>query len=286
MWYARLDPKRKEEVRKLIKDGQVEFAQGGWVAPDEACPNYEDFILNVQIGHQFLQKEFGFRPTVAWNVGVYGHSAAAQALFADFGLEAQFFDHLLNEPKGRREVNASQTFLWEPFARHEGDSKQILTHIFRRHYGWPDVFAVDELQSADDPFITDPSLEGYNREWKANEFINLCQEIANNSLSNENIVVPFGAYFAYMNAMLNWAQIDELIKSVNELQNANLTVIQSTPGAFVKALKNEKDKVSYPVFNWDYVLSSIDKGFILSGTFSNKPDFKKQIKDYSALYHA
>jgi lysosomal alpha-mannosidase len=284
MWYTRLDPKRKEEVKKIIKDGQVEFAQGGWVSPDEACPNYEDFILNIQVGQQFLQKEFGVRPTVAWNVGVYGHSAAAQALFADFGLEAQFFDHMLNEPKGRREVNHSQTFLWEPFARNQGDNKQILTHIFRRSYGWPDVFAVDELKSADDPFITDPSLEGYNKEWKVNEFINLCQEIANNSVGNENIVVPFGDDFAYMNAMLNWEQIDNLVKYVNEQQKVNLTVVQSTPGAFINALKREN--VKYPVYNWDYVLSSIDKGFIFSGIFSNKPDFKKQIKDYSALYHA
>jgi len=193
---------------------------------------------------------------------------------------------MLNEPKGRRELNQSQTFVWEPFARNEGDSKQILTHIFRRSYGWPDVFAVDELKSADDPFITDPTLEGYNKEWKTNEFINLCQTIANLSLSNENIVVPFGDDFAYMNAMVNWEQIDNIVKNVNEQQRVNLTVIQSTPSAFVNALKNEKEKVEYPVFNWDYVLSSIDKGFIFSGIFANRPDFKKQIKDYSALYHA
>ena len=54
-----------------------------------------------------------------------------------------------------------------------------------------------------------------------------------------------------------------------------MTVIQSTPSNFINALKNEKDKVQYPVFNWDYVLSSIDKGFIFSGIFSNRPDFKK-----------
>jgi len=54
MWYSRLEPKRKEEVKKIIHDGQVEFAQGGWVSPDEACPNYEDFILNIAIGQQFL----------------------------------------------------------------------------------------------------------------------------------------------------------------------------------------------------------------------------------------
>jgi hypothetical protein len=61
-------------------------------------------------------------------------------------------------------------------------------------------------------------------------------------------------------------------------------VIQSTPGNFINALK--KEQIKWPVYNWDFILSSIDKGFIFSGIFTNKPDFKKQIKDYSALYHA
>jgi len=236
------------------------------------------------VGQQFLWKEFGIKPKVGWNVGVFGHSAAANALFADFGLEAQFFDHMLNEPKARREANRTQTFLWEPMARDQGDTKQILTHVFRRSYGWPDVFSIDELKSDDDPYITDSNLEGYNKEWKTNEFINLCQEIANNSLASENIIVPFGADFAYMNAMLNWEQIDSIVKYVNEQNKVNLTVIQSTPSAFIEALK--KENIKYPVFNWDFVPVSIDKGLIYSGIFSNVPDFKKQVKDYSALFHA
>jgi len=70
-----------------------------------------------------LQKEFNVRPTVAWNLGSYGHSAAAQALFADMGMEAQFFDRIANEDKGARQENNTQTFIWEPFARHSGEKK-------------------------------------------------------------------------------------------------------------------------------------------------------------------
>jgi len=47
MWYSRLDKKRQEEAKNVIKDGQVEFAQGGWVSPDETCTNYEDMIINM-----------------------------------------------------------------------------------------------------------------------------------------------------------------------------------------------------------------------------------------------
>lgn len=44
--------------------------------------------------------------------------------------------------------------------------------------------------------------------------------------------------------------------------------------------------MKYPVFNWDYVQFSKDTGFMWSGLYSNAPDFKKQIKDYSGLFHA
>ena len=55
---------------------------------------------------------------------------------------------------------------------------------------------------------------------------------------------------------------------MNEQQRVNLTVVQSTPSTFINALKNEK--VKWPVYNWDFVLSSIDKGFIFSGIFSKE----------------
>jgi len=54
MWWSRITPKEKEDAKKIIQNGQVEFAQGGWVSPDEDLTNYEDFILNIQLGQQFL----------------------------------------------------------------------------------------------------------------------------------------------------------------------------------------------------------------------------------------
>ena len=89
-----------------------------------------------------------------------------------------------------------------------------------------------------------------------------------------------------MNAMINWEQIDDLIASVKELQKVNITVIQSTPGNFIKALQEEKEQAKYPVYNWDYVQFSYDKGFMWSGLYTNAPNFKKQIKDYSSLFYA
>ena len=54
MWYARTTQENRDRLKKMIKNGQFEVATGGWSTTDEVCPNYEDLINNVMIGHQFL----------------------------------------------------------------------------------------------------------------------------------------------------------------------------------------------------------------------------------------
>jgi len=75
-------------VKQLVKEGRLEFANGGWSSTDEACPNYEDLINNMLHGHNFLRSEFGVTPRVGWQLDAFGHSSTNARLFADFGFEA------------------------------------------------------------------------------------------------------------------------------------------------------------------------------------------------------
>jgi len=72
----------------LVREGRLEFANAGWSASDEACPNYEDMINNMHIGHDFLKQEFGVVPRVGWHVDAFGHSSTNARLFAELGFEA------------------------------------------------------------------------------------------------------------------------------------------------------------------------------------------------------
>lgn len=88
MWYSRQNKEMKDKFKAVIQNGQFEVASGGWSAPDEACPNYEDLIDNTMIGHQFLKSEFGVTPKIGWNLDAPGHSATNARLFAQLGFEA------------------------------------------------------------------------------------------------------------------------------------------------------------------------------------------------------
>jgi len=82
IWYNRQTKEMKQTVKKLIKNGQFEIVNGGWSANDEATPNFDDIINNMMIGHEFLNKEFGFRPKIGWDLDTFGHSDTNTRLFA------------------------------------------------------------------------------------------------------------------------------------------------------------------------------------------------------------
>lgn len=91
-WWREHNDTLKDKVRRLYKEGRFEFLLGGWVANDEACPTFEEIVANIQMGHDFLQKDVGVAPPkIAWLVDSFGHSAATPELFQKMGFESLFF---------------------------------------------------------------------------------------------------------------------------------------------------------------------------------------------------
>ena len=51
MWWKYQTEDYKNEIRKLVREGRLEFLNAGWSMHDEACPHYEDMINNMMHGH-------------------------------------------------------------------------------------------------------------------------------------------------------------------------------------------------------------------------------------------
>ena len=58
---------------------------GGWVMSDEACPDEQSFLLNMETGHKWLYENFKKRPKVAWQIDPFGLSAATPGILAKLG---------------------------------------------------------------------------------------------------------------------------------------------------------------------------------------------------------
>ena len=128
---------------------------------DEACPHFEDMINNMQVGHDFVMKEFGTRPRVGWQIDPFGHSNANARLFAEMGFDAFFFARIDYEDKEARLDQTAMEWVWRPMWEPLGETVQILAHTLYHHYSAPDGFDFDTL-SNDAPFIIDEALDTYN----------------------------------------------------------------------------------------------------------------------------
>ena len=105
MWLDEQDEARRNDVRKLVKSGQLEFVNAGWSMHDEACTHYDDMMNNMMIGHEWLENEFGIRPRVGWSIDPFGHSNANARLFAEMGFDSWFFARIDYEDKAVRMEN-------------------------------------------------------------------------------------------------------------------------------------------------------------------------------------
>jgi len=114
MWWDEQTDAKKEIVRGMVKSGQLELLNAGWSMHDEACPTYEDMINNMMIGHDFVEKEFGVKPRIGWQIDPFGHSSTNARLFAEMGFDAWFFARLDWADKDRRMDTKEMEFVWRP----------------------------------------------------------------------------------------------------------------------------------------------------------------------------
>jgi hypothetical protein len=100
-WWSEQNATTRENVQQLVKDGQLEFVNGGWASSDEACPTYEELIENIMVGHAFIKKTFpGIEtPKHAWHLDAFGHSAATPELFGKMGFETITFARMNDEER-------------------------------------------------------------------------------------------------------------------------------------------------------------------------------------------
>ena len=53
-WWRQQNDAMKADVKALVKNGQLEFVNGGWCMHDEATVHYTDMIDQTTLGHQYI----------------------------------------------------------------------------------------------------------------------------------------------------------------------------------------------------------------------------------------
>ena len=81
---------------------------------DEAAAHYIDMMDHTALGHFFLLKEFGVRPTVGWQIDPFGHSQIqVTALGAELGFKGLYFGRIDYQDMAYRQSTKQCEFVWE-----------------------------------------------------------------------------------------------------------------------------------------------------------------------------
>ena len=99
----------------------------------------------------------------------------------------------------------------------------------------------------------------------------------------DNILIPMGGDFRYINAREFFVSMDRMIEYINA-RFTNVTVLYSTPGYYIDALIAAN--ISWPT-RYDDMFPYADKiQDYWTGYFTSRPGAKWQVREGQALLHA
>lgn len=279
-WWNQQSEVLKEKVKELVKNGQLEFINGGMCMHDEATPHYIDLIDQTTLGHMFIQREFGQKPRVGWQIDPFGHSAVqAYLLGAEVGFDSLYFARMDYQDREKRKKEKTLEFIWEG-SKSLGSSSQIFTGIFPRHYDPPDGFTF-EINDVSDPIQDDELLFDYNVQERVNDFVKAALAQVNVTRTN-HIMWAMGTDFRYQYAVSWFRQMDKFIHYVN--LDGRVNALYSTPSIYTDA-KNAANE-TWPLKTDDFFPYADKANTYWTGYFTSRPTFKGYVRSMSSYYLA
>lgn len=271
-WWNEATPREQERLRRLIRNGQWEFINGGWVQHDEANTSDEAQIVQMTRGHQFLLENFGIRPTAAAQYDPFGHSTTSAHLNAKMGLTSLFFARIDYQDYAYRLPQKNLEMIWKPSV---SENTEIFTHVFWDvTYCSPKGF--DFEGKTDSPVNNDPQIFNMNVQQRCDEFAALMRERAVVYKTPE-ILAMMGCDFQYQNARINFKNIDKMIDYINSHpERYGMTLKYSTPSRYAAAVKVHNVNLSVKTDDF-FPIAFRDHSF-WAGFFTSRPALKSSVR--------
>ena len=127
-WWREINVKTKMQVRKLIREGQLEIVTGGWVMPDEAITTAEGIVDQLIEGHQWVQDKLGAIPTTAWANDPFGYSGVVPYILKSSGVQNMVILRVHQAVKTSLAKMGALEFKWRRYMRTDAES-DILCHM-------------------------------------------------------------------------------------------------------------------------------------------------------------
>jgi lysosomal alpha-mannosidase len=251
IWWNEQTEAVRENVRMLVREGRLDFTNGGWCMNDQASTHYSSIIDNMQIGAQWLQAQFGasVRPTAGWMIDPFGQSAGQAWLYAKMGLEMFFFGRA---PPG---TPTPYHFLWKPFKSFLGNKEQdIYTYSHNGYCSSPP----DASNAA--------AMQRWAEERRHDAVL----------LRQTNVINLYGCDFTRP----TFSATDAAIKYVKEHPELGVELFYSTPVNYYKSVH----EATFPLDAFEPPNDDFNPYW--TGYYTSRQDFKQHVHERFPYYHA
>eukprot|EP00980_Cylindrotheca_fusiformis_P004846 scaffold1034_cov127-Cylindrotheca_fusiformis.AAC.27 len=129
-WWKEQTSETQSVVRELLKNKQLEFVTGGWVQPDEANTQLYAMEIQLQEGHDFINRTFGegFIPQHGWSIDPFGYSPTMAYLLKKHKFKGMLIQRVHYAVKKELALHQHLEFMWRQTWDTTGEY-DIFTHI-------------------------------------------------------------------------------------------------------------------------------------------------------------
>ena len=286
-WWVDQSDETKANVKQLVEEGRLQFANGGWASNDEATASFVDIVDQHSLGTSLIVNLFGseYVPRVGWQMDPFGHSHFQASAYSKMGMDSWFLGRIDMQDFAFRQYNHTL----------ETIHSSILTGITEM-YQAPTGFHWGYANPSENP-----EIDARNGPDRANAFVELCmRKKAMYNFDHEttsHVMFTFGDDFEYSDADRWFRNIDKLICYLNK--DGRVNAFYSTPQIYTESrFKQRTDPwvtekgVSdwFPYGDGEAVYDSESKKIrvtkshsVWTGYFTSRPLLKKLIRKSSAI---
>jgi hypothetical protein len=289
-WWQVQSEKRRNQVRSLLKTGQLSFVLGGWAMPDEASPSLNGLLETITEGNEFILREFGVVPRVSEQIDPFGLSASVAALYAQAGFEMHVINRIDYRLKDAWKNAQHLEFNWLGSSS-LGSAATMWTHVLDSHYSYPSGVGSDweygyygtgnVVIDADVSELTPSNIQAL-----ADQLF-FAAYTRSQWFRTPYVLIPAGDDFRHQNALMNYLQMETVMDYINanpERYN-NTKIVYSNLVDYTQAAKTWMSQHGQ---TWDTYTSDFFPYFDgpsspWTGYFTSRQNVKKATRQSEAL---
>lgn len=301
MWWNELKEDDRDQVKRLIRNNQLEIVTGGWVMNDEANSHWQSTVTQLTDGHQWLKQNLNYTPISHWSIDPFGLSLTQPMLLKKMGLENMLIQRVHYSVKKQLASTKQLEFRWRQLWDGKGDT-EIFTHLMPFYsYDIPHTCGPDPKICCQFDFKRLPN-HGFSCPWRVPPQVITDKNVAEraellldqyrkkSTLFGTNVLLaPLGDDFRYDHPTewdVQYTNYQKLFDYMNSNLKLNVQAQFGTLTDYFNEVRKSKKLSEFPTLSGDFFTYADRDDHYWSGYYTSRPYYKRMDRTLLAYIKA